>query len=87
LNLDTWGGFIFVTFNSNPKPLLEALGNAPEVYVPYQMERLRLAVKFPCELNVNWKLLNENLVDIYHVAVLHTGTVGRINPSAPIGSR
>jgi phenylpropionate dioxygenase-like ring-hydroxylating dioxygenase large terminal subunit len=83
LHVDTWGGFLFVTLNPEPQPLLEALGDVPEVYAPYQLERLRMSHKFPCELNVNWKLLNENLVDIYHIAVLHSDTFG---PHQPLDS-
>ena len=80
LHLDTWGGFVFVTLNPNPKPLLEVLGDAPDIYAPYRLEDLRMAHKFPCELAVNWKLLNENLCDIYHLAVLHNATVGPLQP-------
>jgi Rieske 2Fe-2S family protein len=80
LKVDTWGGFIFVTLSENPKPLLEHLGNCPEIYAPYQLERFRLATKIPVELNVNWKLLSENLTDIYHVAVLHAQSFGPHQP-------
>ncbi len=80
LKVDTWGGFIFVTLNPNPKPLLEALGDVPKIYEPYQIDRLRMAMKFPTELNVNWKLVNENLTDIYHIAVLHMDTFGPFQP-------
>lgn len=80
LHVDTWGGFIFVTLNKNPAPLLEQLGDIPNIYAPYQPERLRMAMKFPAELACNWKLLNENLTDIYHIAVLHTATFGPHQP-------
>ena len=80
LKVDTWGGFIFVTLNPNPKPLLEALGDVPKVYAPYQLERLRMAFKSPFQLNVNWKLVNENLTDVYHIAVLHANTFGPHQP-------
>jgi phenylpropionate dioxygenase-like ring-hydroxylating dioxygenase large terminal subunit len=80
LKVDTWGGFIFVTLNPNPKPLLEFLGDVPKMYEPYQLDRLRMAMKFPMELNVNWKLVNENLTDIYHIAVLHASTFGPYQP-------
>lgn len=80
LHVDTWGGFIFVTLNPDPKPLLQQLGNVPQIYAPYQLERLRMAMKFPTQLNVNWKLLNENLTDIYHIAVLHAATFGPYQP-------
>lgn len=80
LKADTWGGFIFVTLNPNPKPLLDFLGDTPKLYEPYQLHRLRLAAKFPVELPVNWKLIDENLCDIYHVAVLHANTFGPHQP-------
>jgi phenylpropionate dioxygenase-like ring-hydroxylating dioxygenase large terminal subunit len=80
LKVETWGGFIFVTLNKNPKPLMEQLGNVEEVYGPYQLDKLRMAMKFPTHLNVNWKLLNENLTDIYHIAVLHASTFGPYQP-------
>jgi Rieske 2Fe-2S family protein len=83
LKVDTWAGFIFVTLNPNPRPLQEFLSNCPEIYAPYQMHRLRMALKIPVELNVNWKLLNENLTDIYHVAVLHSQSFG---PHQPLSS-
>ena len=47
------------------------------------MWRLRLANKFTLELNCNWKFLNENLTDIYHIAVLHSATFG---PNQPLES-
>ena len=80
LKVDTWAGFIFVTFDQNAKPLLECLGNVDEIYDVYQFDKMRLAAKFPTELNCNWKLLNENLTDIYHIAVLHLDTFGKHQP-------
>jgi Rieske 2Fe-2S family protein len=83
LKVDTWGGFVFVTLNPDPKPLLEALkelGDIPGIYEPYQLQRLRLAIKFSTELPVNWKLVNENLTDVYHIAVLHANTFGPYQP-------
>jgi Rieske 2Fe-2S family protein len=41
------------------------------------MERCALADKMVLEFDCNWKLLVENIIDIYHFGVLHPTTVGR----------
>src|SRR3546814_10363085 len=40
------------------------------------MENCRLADLMHMELNCNWKFLHENLMDYYHVGVLHVKTFG-----------
>ena len=82
LRTEFWEGFIFVNFDSNASPLTDTLDNANfrEIYGPYQMGKLRVAHKFSLEIPCNWKFLNENLTDIYHIAVLHSDTFGPHQP-------
>ena len=80
LRLDTWGGFVFLTFNPDSPSLLEFLGDFPEVFGPYQPENLRLAIKFTLEYDCNWKATAENLVDVDHLATLHASSFGRHQP-------
>ena len=77
-----WEGFIFINFDPDARPLMDSLERwgFPEVYGPYQMGRLRLATKFKMDLGCNWKFLNENLTDIYHIAVLHSESFGPNQP-------
>lgn len=73
----TWRGWIFVTFNADPVPFGEFI--APfegETLWWFKTEQCRLAEKMVIEVDCNWKLLVENLVDVYHVPVLHKGTFG-----------
>lgn len=82
IRTELWEGFIFINFDAKAKPLMENLKkwDFPRIYEPYQMGRLKLANKFQMEISCNWKFLNENLTDIYHIAVLHTDTFGPHQP-------
>lgn len=82
LKLDSWAGFLFVNLNPAARPLLETLTEMDFVktYEPYRYADFRLASKFSFSLDCNWKFANENLVDIYHIAVLHVDTFGPWQP-------
>ena len=83
IRTEMWEGFIFINFNDDAQPLMHSLEawDFPKTYEPYQMGRLKLANKFAMDIPSNWKFLNENLTDIYHIAVLHAATFG---PSQPL---
>lgn len=82
IRTEIWEGFIFVNFDPDAGPLMDDLvrWDFPRVYEPYQMGRLKLANKFEMNIGCNWKFLNENLTDIYHIAVLHAATFGPQQP-------
>lgn len=80
IRVESWGGFLFVNFDREAPPLLEALGDFAQVYGPYRTQDCRIAAKFTLEYDCNWKLLTENLVDIYHLATLHANTLGPHQP-------
>ena len=80
LRIDTWAGFVFVSFESHPISLTEFLGDFPEVYAPYRFEELQVADTIVSELDCNWKFAVENLVDTYHVAALHGESFGAYQP-------
>jgi choline monooxygenase len=82
IRTELWEGFVFINFDAEARPLMESLEkwDFPRVYEPYQMGRLRLGNKFEMNIGCNWKFLNENLTDIYHIAVLHSATFGPHQP-------
>jgi Rieske 2Fe-2S family protein len=76
LGLALWGGNIFISFDPEPTALADGLpAFAPEFEV-FRMQDCRTANKITLELDCNWKLANENLMDFYHVSVLHAKTFG-----------
>ena len=78
----TWGGWIFINFDQGSAPLSEMISDFAADYDLLQQENCRMAFKIELEWDCNWKFLVENLMDVYHVGVLHAGTFGRtIDPA------
>lgn len=71
-----WAGNIFITFNPDPQPLEEYLREFITDFSFLRMEDCRLANKIVLEVDCNWKFVCENLMDFYHVRVLHANTFG-----------
>jgi Rieske 2Fe-2S family protein len=78
LRCDTWGGFIFISFEANGPGLAEYLDaddyRAAVAYV--RPEDMVLVDTYTYKVEANWKLVPENLADIYHVDVIHRSTFG-----------
>ena len=77
VRLDTWAGWIFVTFDTHAAPLAEFVAVPEKDFGWLRQEDCRVAKKFEMEFDCNWKLIVENLLDFYHVAALHQDTIGR----------
>jgi Rieske 2Fe-2S family protein len=79
LAVSVWRGWVFISFNETPVDFEEFIGPVAQEMWWFKTDECRFAEKMQIEIDCNWKLLVENLVDIYHVPVLHTGTFGRFN--------
>jgi phenylpropionate dioxygenase-like ring-hydroxylating dioxygenase large terminal subunit len=77
VKLDTWAGWIFISFNSEVEPLDSFLAEYKEEFGMLQQENLRLAFKYETDFDCNWKFVFENLLDIYHVGVTHAASIGK----------
>jgi Rieske 2Fe-2S family protein len=71
-----WRDWIFVSFAADPLPFEQFIGTIEPELGWFHSEQCRLADRMVIDVNCNWKLLIENLVDVYHVPVLHKGTFG-----------
>lgn len=76
LRVATWRRNIFVSFDEAAPPLEMYLASWERDFAFLGMERCRLGNKIEMELNCNWKFISENLMDFYHVGVLHAKTFG-----------
>ncbi len=77
---EMWGGFIFVTFNSEAEPLLQWLGDLPEFLANYDLERMQWTHRDPYQVDCNWKVWLENAFENYHVPTIHRKHYDRANP-------
>ena len=76
LQLALWRGWIFISFNPDVMPFAEFIAPSEDELWWFRSGDLRLAEKAVLEIDCNWKLLVENLIDIYHVPVLHRASFG-----------
>ena len=76
LRLETWRRNIFVSFDPAAPPLAEHVAEFEKDFAFMRPEACRLGNKIELTLDCNWKFVPENLMDFYHVGVLHAGTFG-----------
>lgn len=73
---DTWRGNVFITFDDDAPPLAEYLADFEADFAFLHPERCRLGNRISITVDCNWKLVHENLMDFYHVNILHAQTFG-----------
>ncbi len=71
LKLDTWGGYVFVTMDPDPEPLLEFLEPAVTLLGPYEFEKMRFRWRKSVIAKCNWKVGLEAFSEAYHVQGTH----------------
>jgi Rieske 2Fe-2S family protein len=76
LLLDVWRGNVFVNFDLGARPLADCVAEFEKDFAFLGMEKCRLGNKIELEVECNWKFVHENLMDFYHVRVLHARTFG-----------
>ncbi len=79
VQVDTWAGNIFINMDSDAEPLNKTLEFYQGEFEHQRQEELVLAYKLEVDFACNWKLVYENLLDIYHVGTTHAGTIGRFH--------
>ena len=76
LQVRVWRGWIFVNFSPEPVSFEEFIAPYEQNLWWFQTDQAKLAGKVEIDVKCNWKFLVENLIDIYHVGVIHKSTFG-----------
>jgi len=76
IRFDTWRGNMFICFDPDARPLDDFIAEFETDFGFLQMENCRLGFKLTIDLECNWKFAFENLMDFYHVPVLHAKSFG-----------
>ncbi|MEZ5656422.1 MAG: aromatic ring-hydroxylating dioxygenase subunit alpha [Sphingobium sp.] len=71
LSCETWGGFIFWSFDANAKPLLEYLDPIPTLFANRDLENYVRVVWRTLRVNTNWKFASDNFNEAYHIPAVH----------------
>lgn len=71
LACETWGGFIFWSFDRNAKPLLDYLDPIPTLLGNRDLENYVRVVWRTLRVNTNWKFASDNFNEAYHIPAVH----------------
>ena len=76
IRLETWDGFIFVTFSAAAGTLREYLGDLPEKLESYRLADMVCVRRREYDLACNWKIYLENAMEDYHTPIVHRQSIG-----------
>jgi phenylpropionate dioxygenase-like ring-hydroxylating dioxygenase large terminal subunit len=71
LAVGTWGGFVFVNFDTQAAPLAAHLGELPRHFERWPLEKRYTEAHVAKELPCNWKVAQEAFMEAYHVVATH----------------
>lgn len=76
---ETWGGFIFYSFDPNAVPLMEYLDPIPELLKNRDLANWKRVVWRTLRVNTNWKFASDNFNEAYHIPAVHPQFEGMID--------
>ncbi len=71
VNVDTWGGWIFVNMDPDCVSLREYLEPAASLLDPFEFDKMRYRFRQWVVFDCNWKVALEAFMEPYHVAATH----------------
>jgi nitrite reductase/ring-hydroxylating ferredoxin subunit len=71
VQVDQWGGFVWVNLDPAAPPLLEYLDPLPTLLAAYHLDRLRMRSYLSTVLPANWKVVVDAFNEGYHVQGTH----------------
>ncbi|WP_344604023.1 aromatic ring-hydroxylating dioxygenase subunit alpha [Sporichthya brevicatena] len=71
VQLDTWGGFVFLNPDPNAESLAAYLGVLPELFTRWPLDQRYTRAHVTKVINANWKLVQEAFMESYHVVTTH----------------
>lgn len=81
LNSELWNNFIFVNLDGKAEPLAPQLSKLDAILHNYHNEERNLLFTDEAVWNTNWKNLNENFMEGYHLFATHPDTLQPMTPT------
>ena len=69
--VETWGGWVFINFDAEAGPLLEALGALPGHFERWMPEERYIALHVSKVVPANWKVTTEAFMESHHTLTTH----------------
>jgi phenylpropionate dioxygenase-like ring-hydroxylating dioxygenase large terminal subunit len=76
VRLESWEGFLFVTFDDGAPPLSTHLGDLPQRFAAYNFADMVCVRRKEYDLACNWKIYVENAMEDYHTPTVHRKSIG-----------
>jgi Rieske 2Fe-2S family protein len=77
LRVAEWRGWVFANFDEHAVPFETFIADWQAPLWFYQAEQCRTAFKVVMDFKCNWKLLTENVSDLYHAGAVHGASFGK----------
>jgi phenylpropionate dioxygenase-like ring-hydroxylating dioxygenase large terminal subunit len=71
VNVDTWGGWVWINMDPDCEPLREYLEPAASLLDPFHLENMRYRWRRWLVFDCNWKVAFEAFMETYHVPYTH----------------
>ena len=71
LPCETWGGFVWYSFDKNVVPLLEYLDPIPALLAGRQLDKWHRVIWRTLTVRTNWKFASDNFNESYHLPTVH----------------
>ncbi len=71
VKVGTWGGFVFINMDPNCEPLESFLGELPEHFERWPLEKRVKTVHVARIFRANWKIVQEAFMEAFHVVATH----------------
>ena len=76
LRLETWEGFIWISFDPDIEDLESYYGDMFERFATYKFSEMVVTRRSDYVLDCNWKLLVDNAHEAYHTGTVHKTSIG-----------
>ncbi len=71
VKVETWGGFVFINFDQNAKPLMDTIGPLDDHFQRWNQEERYIQVHVAKVVKCNWKALSEAFMESHHTIDTH----------------
>ena len=76
VKVECWNGFVYVNIDLDALSLTESLKPLEPFFRNFHMQNMRSLHKGREIWNANWKVVTENFLESYHLAMTHAGSIG-----------
>jgi nitrite reductase/ring-hydroxylating ferredoxin subunit len=71
VKVETWGGFVFINFDQNARPLLHFIGPLADHFTRYDYSNRYVSVHVQKVIAANWKITAEAFMESHHSLTTH----------------